>query len=535
MSAQAPPFFLPGQSREVAAAGRCPAREPLQGSTNARAATSPNAGDGAGTRAGDAGATYPSPGILLHQIPAAHAGDAGGDATSPQAFPPVGAAISAANSPAGALPCQPAGAFSGEAIAGLALGLTELSSALLTIARALQQLAPHPATVTGPVVSHGPEAAEGRESTGTPQRGAEPRRQPALHSRAKPHKWTDERRELLIQMRRDGRPAPEILAALNEREGEAIELQQMHSFAYSIGIRTGGPAPRSATSWNDARDAALVEAWRRGDEPDAILPIVNAIPGSLPVKTADAVKTRAHKLKVRRSPEAFAAARLRAAEKMRGTGRTWSDEMTALLRHHYPLKTTPLPVLAGMLTQIADGDVSVQGMQQKAHNLGLKRKKGMLPGTKMPSRAKEPAAAAAQVRASGPPPAPKAAPAAPPVPTEIPRAEVTNPAREMAVSEGHTSRPDTQPRTAAVGAPRPNMILGHNGARIDLPAVPKAASDDAPPPYDASRKSSVEARVEKAREMLRGKTEPHLVVMHTRLPLREVFRLQMEVRAERAA
>ena len=55
------------------------------------------------------------------------------------------------------------------------------------------------------------------------------------------------------------------------------------------------------------------------------------------------------------------------------------------------------------------------------------------------------------------------------------------------------------------------------------------------PPYDPASKGSVEARTAKALEMLRKTAESHIVAMHTKLPLREIMRLQGLVRAERSA
>lgn len=521
-------FFLPGQSRKsgALAAGT---------DAHARAASSPNAADVGGTRAGEAGAHHPGPGLLLHEIPAT-AGDPG---RVGHAHRETG--VSSQNSPAGngvaaghdVVPTTPAGAFSGAAISTLAKGLTELSGALLTIARALHSLAPHPTAGrgNGPSVSTGPRPAARGESTGTPKRGAEPRpASPTPQRRARPTKWSDERRQILRDMRAARRTAPEILAAVNAAEGEQVTMPQMHAFAYSIGIRTNGSAPRSSTCWNPARDALLREGWERGDDAAEILAAVNAIPEQQQVASEDAIKSRVDKLKLRRSKEGFRRVRDRANEKISMLARTWSDAMIALLRAHYPDNATPLPVLAGKLTKIADKEVTVLAIQQKAWELGVSRPRG-------PRAATQPAAAAAQARASGAPSAPKAAPAVPPViTTEIPRAEPTNPAREMAVSAGPLPRPTAQSSAAAGGAPRPpSFAIGFspNGARQSIVAAPQP--DDEPPPYDPTSKGSVESRTARAKALLRAGKDETYVQMQTRIGLREVMRLVGEIRRERAA
>lgn len=390
---------------------------------------------------------------------------------------------------------DPLGSFS-----GLARGLTELSSALLTIARALQQLAPHPANASaeGPVVSDGPDAVVRGESTETPRRGAEPRPAALPRGRTKP-----------------------------------ASLQKI-------------------SPWSDARDAYLAEAWARGDEPAAILSAINAIAGAEPVASELAIRAMASKRKLRRSAEALARARERAAAKS-AKPRKWTADAVALVRQQYPDKRIPVEDIAAAVSQMLGVAMSADGVMHFCQKHRIIRPRGQVAGravggprkldrwsderrallrtlwTKeprltqtqmaaelsklpglplsghqagiyglcamnLPKRGLAPrvdeaeqAAAAAQARDTSAPPAPEAAPAAPPASlgcavgtmqgeercaggpppalatpsrsgdgrtTEIPRAALTNPAREMAVSAGQPPRPDTQSSAAAGGAPR---------------------------------------------------------------------------------
>ncbi len=84
--------------------------------------------------------------------------------------------------------------------------------------------------------------------------------------------------------------------------------------------------------------------------------------------------------------------------------------------------------------------------------------------------------------------------------------------------------------------PAPNPYTGNavlstsgTGARVDIIASPMP--DEPPPPYDPASRGSVEARMEKARGLLRRKVEPSVIVANCRIPLRDVFRLQAELRA----
>jgi hypothetical protein len=84
-------------------------------------------------------------------------------------------------------------------------------------------------------------------------------------------------------------------------------------------------------------------------------------------------------------------------------------------------------------------------------------------------------------------------------------------------------------------------MLTHFGAAPPPPVVitaepPPPPADPEPPPLTAAESAALAdarlaARHDKARAMLRRKTEPAIVATHTKLPLREVFRLVGEMRA----
>lgn len=510
MDGDAPRFFLPDCTREVASRSALAGAEPLLTNPNARAASSPNAADVGGTRAGEAGAHHPGPGLLLHEIPAT-AGDPG---RVGHAHRETG--VSSQNSPAGngvaaghdVVPTTPAGAFSGAAISTLAKGLTELSGALLTIARALHSLAPHPTSGrgNGPSVSTGPRTAARGESTGTPKRGAEPRR---------------------------------------------------HS--------TGRPV-----AWNAARLAHLKERWAAGDSPEALFAALNAIPGDAPIGGPHAVRVQAQKHGWQRSAEGLRRGRERAAQKNTKPAK-WTDAMGDVVRMRYPDKAIPIEDIAATLTELAGQPISVDAVRGWAQKHHIIRPKGRVADRPYGGKRKlhrwsdqrrqllaalwvqQPRLTQSQIaeelnKLPGEPVTPHqvgvyalSAMHLPPrglLPRvdgnpEIPRDEPTNPAREMAVSAGPLPRPTAQSSAAAGGAPRPTMLLGHNGARIDLPAVAKP--DGEPPPYDPTSKGSVEARTARAKVLLRAGKDETYVQMQTRIGLREVMRLVGEIRRERAA
>lgn len=399
-------------------------------------------------------------------------------------------------------------------VEGLLLGLANVITAALG-----QPLAPHPALAAGAATLRRPASAPRGESTEAEQaRGGAA---PALRrhkGNPKPKKWSTERKALLVKMKTARVPAPLILAALNKLRGDAITLQAMHSYANAYGLRTKGPAPRLQKVWNEARDAHLRMAWARGDTKEQIFADLNAIEGMAPITRAGAVFNRAHKLKLTRSVEGMRLSRERMAEKVRGVGLVWNEAMNAMLREHYPNKGKPLADLAAEISAIAPRPISIDAVQQRAHNLRVVRPAGPAIGTVIKPR-KTPAAPTPPRRASAPKVSASPLPAAP------------------AASVSAKGDDCAQPKPVADGAPPAKNLsegkLGPGGARVEIIAAPQV--DGEPPPYDPTAKGAVETRVAKAREMLRKGTDEHIVQMQTRIGLREVYRLAGEIHRERAA
>ena len=311
-------------------------------------------------------------------------------------------------------------------------------------------------------------------------------------------------------------PAPLILAALNKLRGEPITLQAMHSYANAYGLRTKGPAPRIYTVWTPERDAYLREAWARGDTKESIFAALNALPAQEPVAHPASVYNHAHKLKLTRSTEGMRLARERMAEKVRGVGLVWTEAMNALVREHYPNKAKPLDELAAEISAIAPRPISVDAVQQRAHYMRVFRPAGPAIGTVVKARKNPAAPTPPRLQSPGPKVSAAPTPAAP------------------AASVSAKGDDCAQPKPAADGAPRAVTFpigFSDNGARQSVTVAP--AVEGEPPPYDPNAKGAVETRIEKAMRYLRAGKDEHFVVMHTRLQLREVYRLAGRVRDEK--
>lgn len=120
-------------------------------------------------------------------------------------------------------------------------------------------------------------------------------------------------------------------------------------------------------------------------------------------------------------------------------------------------------------------------------------------------------------------------------------------ARKMAVPMWTKPvEPPPAPVVVAPPPPPPPAPKPPKARKVRLTAPPMKPKDviaplpapEPPPPARlreevtaAMADAALAAKHDKARAMLKRKTEPFIVANHTRLPLREVFRLQAEVRA----
>jgi hypothetical protein len=84
-----------------------------------------------------------------------------------------------------------------------------------------------------------------------------------------------------------------------------------------------------AKVFNTERDAALREHWEAGKRATEILPILNAIPATLPVSSAQAVTSRASKLRFKRPPG------WRAYVPVDAVSKVWTPERVAFLKANY--------------------------------------------------------------------------------------------------------------------------------------------------------------------------------------------------------
>jgi hypothetical protein len=236
--------------------------------------------------------------------------------------------------------------------------------------------------------------------------------------------------------------------------------------------------------------------WTAGASRDDILAAVNALPGPK-IVSGKAVKSRAGNRDLHR-PAGWLA---KSARLSSGTKDYWSPEREAYLRAYYHDKSTHLEQHRVMLNTMPGRPiVSAKTINKKARRMGLSRVYG--PGPDV--RAKKLA----------------------------PHRETAANALTLGRSRGGNAESTEAGDRAAEARPAPytgNFALSSGtGARVDIIAGPVTA--EPPPPYDPAAKGSVEARMDKARAMLKRKVEPSVVAANARLPLREVFRLQAEAR-----
>lgn len=250
--------------------------------------------------------------------------------------------------------------------------------------------------------------------------------------------------------------------------------------------------------WSAERDAVLRRMYEAGDHQQDIFAALNALPGPQFLNSY-CVRNRAAILSIKRPAGFFAACAARSP----GTiGRMWPEERLAYLRANYGDRTRTREAIRDAINAIPGGQpVTCRGINSKAKRLGIRRGYGPGPGR-----------------------APKLVPHRPAKRADYPSGSVTGTPGTESTEAGHT-RGGTVPALF-----RGNAVLssGGTGARVDIIASPQP--DAPPPPYDPTRATSVEGRMEKARAMLKRRVEPSIVAANARLPLREVFRLQAEAR-----
>jgi len=299
------------------------------------------------------------------------------------------------------------------------------------------------------------------------------------------------------------------------------------------------------------RLALLREEWPKGTHVEELLPRLAALPGA-PITTIDQVQDLATRARLRREVRPA-----RRTEKL-------TEERAALLRQLWPDPAlTVREILQRINALLGEPFRSETTLYAAAARLDL----GKRP-------AKEPAAAT-----PAPPPVEPAAEA----PTEAEAAPAT--ARKDSAAESHatqTAQPDAPeasaraayndkatPERAALmrelwldpavhvrdilarinalpGAPYAHPASLYSLAvRLGLPTrrpiaahpapVPAPApAEPAPPPADPAIADAKLAETQgKARAMLMRGSEPAVVALHTKLPLREVFRIQAEIREAR--
>jgi hypothetical protein len=135
--------------------------------------------------------------------------------------------------------------------------------------------------------------------------------------------------------------------------------------------------------FNPERDAALREHWQAGKRATEILPILNAIPATLPVSSAQAVTSRAMKLHLKR-PEGWKAATLSDSATT-----VWHQERQALLRAEYG-RMKPQLLLEAINTLPGQRIESVDSMRRAAARFRIRSARLLVPGKAAPPPAPKP-------------------------------------------------------------------------------------------------------------------------------------------------
>lgn len=255
---------------------------------------------------------------------------------------------------------------------------------------------------------------------------------------------------------------------------------------------------RTPRKWTAERDAVLRAEYADCTDNAALLAKVNALPGQ-PITSADALGMHAWKIGLRKSPEAISAMLAAAAERIcrhnSPDGNRRTPEREALMRAEYPGFAGGREAFLSLINALPGPPLRSHGIvRQWAAELGLRK-------TDEAHRAIRRHAALAnrpnrRKPGESPPPKPRA-----------PKPYVAPPAPEM-----RCERP--LPPVAPVIGPAP------------MPAVvPCAALAD----------QAVNRKHDMARQMIRSKRDAAVIASRCALPLREVFRLQGEMRMERGA
>lgn len=322
--------------------------------------------------------------------------------------------------------------------------------------------------------------------------------------------FTPERDAALAEGWNRGDSPAAILAAINALPGGRITEGPLFNRRRRLGLPDrdlrGRNGPAAQTKFSPERDSALREGWLRGDSPAVILAAINALPGK-PVTESPLFNRRKRLglpdrgLRGQKGAAAIALRRAGDQQQEVATAPAWAGYFTAArdaaLRDGWLRGDSPAHILAAINALPGQTIRHLGTMFHRRKRLGLPER--AMPGRKAAQPAPSPAPAIEL-----PPPLPAPAPES----MQDIRARQEDMARDMLR--------DAQPEALV------QQQTGLSMARIAELSADLAARADA----------AQDRRLAKARDMLRKNSQPTVVTAHTRLPLREVYRLQAEIRRE---
>lgn len=320
-------------------------------------------------------------------------------------------------------------------------------------------------------------------------------------------KWSPERDEALRRGWLAGEPVATIAATISGLDGAPISVRALRRRRVALGLpprSAGGPGapPRLFTP---ERHAVVMRRWSDPVTLRQVMEELNELPGPQ-IKNPKQIMQHARDHGApKRQPVYTAEGRRicgqRAREALRGRSDHWNQARDDLLRRMWSqgMRLRDIRDAANLLPGPAIA--SINTLFQRARFLELPARKRAQPVTTQ---------AASKRNHAAPRPATARRPKAPSA--------------------------DQAPAMIRVVAPAPAALV--SAPPRALPPLPPAEPER--PPLSAEEEAAIaDARVAdrlaKARQMLKQHSDPTVIVAKTRLPLREVFRLQAELRREGAA
>jgi hypothetical protein len=294
----------------------------------------------------------------------------------------------------------------------------------------------------------------------------------------------------------------QIMEVLNDFPGAPITSdRQLHSMAARLGVKREGGLDDNNNRrgfhivtpdvWSNERKQYLADNWMAKISIHELLKQLNEIPASKPIGGYKAVQYQAKRMALpNRYPVHVALQRERAKthneKRNQERQRVWTPERCVLLRELWPQLLTSVQIKQMIETQHPGLPISTpDAIRRQANAMGLEKRDG-----------------------------------------EKQRALLS-----MAVKEHHKNKRSSNPSAATVK--KTEKIAAAKAAKKIADAYYAAKEIKAPPPKEQRPEfadNAINAKMEKARKLLKARKDPFDIHVAVKLPLREVYRLQAELK-----